>query len=325
MLSLFEKVYFCKFIYILGNIYIIRNEYYLCRIENSDAMKIEIKRYYLLSEWIDKIEPSHIYIVKCNRGVAELSTHLENTTLSHGVGFIIDGNERIDIISESKDVEIVVYKITYNIFYELIFELNNDIFKALWSNKTNIVDKEYLAMANNFLEQIETIYNKDGYSSSDKVIANLLQCYFLDIYEHIKSVEPQVSITNANQKRDRIIKLHNLAHQHKVRDIDFYSQKLNISSRTLYSATQEVLGLSPKEVINSIVISDIKNTLQRTTLSNHQIADMYGFSDLSSFSQYFKRAQGISPTLYRNSINGNNGNNEDSTSCECSICSNGDF
>ena len=281
-------------------------------------MKIEVKRYYSVSEWIDKIEASHIYIVKCNKGVAELYIHSEDTTLSYGVGFVIDGNEKIDLISESREVELVVYKITYNLFYELIFELHNDIFKALWSNKTHIIDKEYLSIANNFLEQIEIIYNKDSYSSRDKLVANLLQCYFLDMYEHIKKMDMKLPVNNANSKRERIIKLHDLVLEYKVRDIAFYSTKLNISSRTLYSATFEILGQSPKEVVNSVIISSIRNTIRRTNLSNKEIADMFGFSDLSSFSQFFKRHQGQSPTAYKNSAN--NSYSYVPTGCGCSIC-----
>lgn len=287
-------------------------------------MKIEIKKFYSIKEWVGKMEPSHIFIIKCDKGVAELHIHAEDTTFSHGVGFIIDGNENIEVVSESKDIEIVVYKITYNFFYELISELSNDIFKALWSNKTNIIDKEYLAMANTFLEQIEATYNKDSYSCSEKIIANLLQCYFLDMYEHLKKMDHNSSSFNTSQKRNRIIKLHDLAHQYKVRDIDFYSQKLNISSRTLYSATQEVLGLSPKEVINAVIMSDIKHTIMRTSNNNKQIAEMYGFSDLSSFSQFFKRYQSLSPTEYRRRMNDKSYDNG-SMNCECSICSNEDL
>ena len=288
-------------------------------------MKIEIRKCYSIKEWVSKIEISHVNIVKCNRGVAELSIHQESCTLSPGVGFVIDGNEKINVISESKDVEIIVYKITYNLFYELIFELNNDIFKTLWGEKTHIIDKEYLALANDFLEQIEVIYNKEYHSSSDKIITNLLQCYFLDIYEHIKRVNTQTLITNASQKRERVIKLHSLVLKHKNRNVDFYSQQLNISNRTLYSATQEILGLSPKDVINSIIMSNVRNMIKRTTLSNNQIADMFTFSDISSFSQFFKRHQGVSPTLYRSNANRSKENAKESIGCGCSICSNEDL
>ena len=284
----------------------------------QDKMKIEIKKYYSVNEWIAQIEPSYIYIVKCNKGVSELYIHFEDTTLSHGVGFIVDGNENIELISESREIELSVYKISYNFFYELIFELNNDIFKTLWSNKTHIIDKEYLSVANSFLEQIEIIYNKDNYNSKDKLIINLIQCYFLDMYEHIKETTPEAFINNTNQKRDRIIKLHDLILEYKVRDITFYSEKLNISSRTLYSTTYDILGLSPKEVINSVIISNIKNIIRKTSLGNKEIADIFGFSDLSSFSQFFKRHQGQSPTKYKSSVN--NSSFYAPTSCECSIC-----
>ena len=282
-------------------------------------MKIEIKKYYSVNEWIAKIEPSYIYIVKCNKGVAEFYIHFEDTTLSHGVGFIVDGNEKIELISESREIELSVYKISYNFFYELIFELNNDIFKTFWSNKTHIIDKEYLSIANNFLEQIEVIYNRDNYNSKDKLITNLIQCYFLDMYEHLKKAAPESFINNTNQKRERIIKLHDLIFEYKVRDITFYSEKLNISSRTLYSTTYDILGLSPKEVVNSVIISNIKNIIRKTNLGNKEIADMFGFSDLSSFSQFFKRHQGQSPTKYKSSVN-NSSYSYAPTSCECSIC-----
>ena len=83
------------------------------------------------------------------------------------------------------------------------------------------------------------------------------------------------------------------------RSINFYAAKLCISERYLFAVCKKETGQSPKEIINSFLIGTIKNVLLTTDLTLQQIADRLCFPDQSSFGQYFKRHEGISPSEFR--------------------------
>ncbi|NCA80102.1 MAG: AraC family transcriptional regulator [Sphingobacteriia bacterium] len=60
---------------------------------------------------------------------------------------------------------------------------------------------------------------------------------------------------------------------------------------------------TPKQLLDDVVISLIKQSLLATTLNNQQIADKFGFSDQSAFGQYFKRCTKLSPSEFRKRLN----------------------
>lgn len=72
-----------------------------------------------------------------------------------------------------------------------------------------------------------------------------------------------------------------------------------MSGRYLYKIVSSTRRITPKQLIDDMVISLIKQTLLTTSLNNQQISDKFGFSDQSAFGQYFKRCVGISPWSFR--------------------------
>ena len=83
------------------------------------------------------------------------------------------------------------------------------------------------------------------------------------------------------------------------RNIQFYTNKLCVTERYLYKICKKETDQSPKEIVDSFLVSTIKNALLTTEMSLQQIADQYRFPDPSAFSQYFKRHEGLSPSDFR--------------------------
>ncbi|HDL0904905.1 TPA: helix-turn-helix transcriptional regulator, partial [Enterococcus faecium] len=59
------------------------------------------------------------------------------------------------------------------------------------------------------------------------------------------------------------------------------------------------MGISIKEYISEIKISIANDLLSSTEYSIQQISDKIGFSTVQSFSKAFKKANGVSPGVYR--------------------------
>lgn len=59
------------------------------------------------------------------------------------------------------------------------------------------------------------------------------------------------------------------------------------------------MGISIKEYISEIKLSIANDLLSSTEYSIQQISDKIGFSTVQSFSKAFKKANGVSPGIYR--------------------------
>lgn len=78
---------------------------------------------------------------------------------------------------------------------------------------------------------------------------------------------------------------------------------LCLSEQTLRRRLKEVTGESPKNFIVSIQIRKAKKMLaDNPELQLSDIAMICGFDDVKSFSQTFKKEEGVSPTAYRNNL-----------------------
>lgn len=85
-------------------------------------------------------------------------------------------------------------------------------------------------------------------------------------------------------------------------NIEFYAEKLCLSSKHLSRVVKEKLGKTPHTVIKEELIQRATYLLKNTKMSIQDIASELHFSEMAAFCKFFKKHNGISPTAYR-SIN----------------------
>ena len=91
-------------------------------------------------------------------------------------------------------------------------------------------------------------------------------------------------------------------HCKETRDVQFYADRLCITTSYLYKLCQKVLQSSPKELIDKETVSEIKTYLTNTDLTVKKIAEEMHFEDDSYLCRYFRRQTGMSPIDYRNYV-----------------------
>jgi YesN/AraC family two-component response regulator len=93
----------------------------------------------------------------------------------------------------------------------------------------------------------------------------------------------------------------NLIFQHftKERDLQFYAGKLNITNNQLGVIIKRVSGESPRRLINTLLLNEAKRLLETTNDTIGIIAISLNYSDIHTFSKFFKRNTGHSPSHYR--------------------------
>ncbi|MGI5975967.1 MAG: helix-turn-helix domain-containing protein [Paludibacter sp.] len=82
----------------------------------------------------------------------------------------------------------------------------------------------------------------------------------------------------------------------------FFADRLNISPKHLIKAVKTITGKAPGVFIHEKIADDAKILLTDKKLSINQVSEKLGFSETSSFSKFFKKQTGISPSLFREQL-----------------------
>lgn len=103
------------------------------------------------------------------------------------------------------------------------------------------------------------------------------------------------------RQQELVLWYFDLIEEHYIdqRNVRFYAEKMSISERYLNKLININTGKSPLSLINEYVLNKSKVLLSSSTLSISEIAYQLRFSDLYSFSHFFKRHLSVSPKVYR--------------------------
>ena len=85
----------------------------------------------------------------------------------------------------------------------------------------------------------------------------------------------------------------------ECRDVHFYADSLNVSSRYLAQVTRRICGKAPKAIIDEFMVESAERQLINTDRTIQQIAYELGFSSQAHFTKFFKKMKGLSPTAFR--------------------------
>lgn len=88
-------------------------------------------------------------------------------------------------------------------------------------------------------------------------------------------------------------------HYKDSKDVNFYSDKLFMSSRNLNNICQNILQQSVSEIIETRKLTEAKNLLMTTDKNVAEIGYELGFNEKTYFTHAFKRKAGMTPTEFR--------------------------
>jgi len=88
-------------------------------------------------------------------------------------------------------------------------------------------------------------------------------------------------------------------HYKEHHDVEFYANLFCLSPKYFSTSIKRETGHSANYWIQQHIIMMSKIMLNETQLQLQEISENIGFPDLATFSRYFKRATGISPSEYR--------------------------
>jgi AraC-like DNA-binding protein len=145
----------------------------------------------------------------------------------------------------------------------------------------------------NSKEELATFYKKEKMFH----YFNLLALEMMDICR----LEATKINLKTNRKKEVIKDFLSLLsiHVREKRSVQFYADKLFITSGHLSKLVKEASGTTSREIIEEAVVMEARNLLVDSSLSLAEIAEKLNFSDPSFFGKFFKKKMKITPKSFR--------------------------
>ncbi len=83
------------------------------------------------------------------------------------------------------------------------------------------------------------------------------------------------------------------------KSVGYYAAQLNLTENRLYHATQHVLDISPKQLIDERLVLEAKRLLVNSDKPVKEISFELGFGEPTNFNQFFKKNVGVPPKEWR--------------------------
>lgn len=160
------------------------------------------------------------------------------------------------------------------------------------------LNEEQFLVFDRLVTQIEEEYRSTDDFATEEIILSSLRI-FLCLAERIRQ-DKRTQVKQSTYQEEFII-FQNLLNDHlfKSRRVQFYADKMNISTKKLNRITRDVLNLAAKEYINDVLIIEIKRYLMNTNLSAKEISYKTGFEESTNFVKYFKKNVGMTPSKFK--------------------------
>ena len=151
------------------------------------------------------------------------------------------------------------------------------------------------------LEQIATLIEEEYRSPTRSflLLRTYLKAFLLKL---ISQKNQKFTVPDLNEKRVYQFFLLLENHFKEEKQVSFYAEKLNITSKRLNQILKEKTGKSISALLHERLIMEVKHELFVSERSIKEIALELGFEDRSYFSRFFKRMTGQTPeTFHRKS------------------------
>lgn len=270
-------------------------------------MKYEVKHYQSTDvDVLVKININETWLCRVVRGGATLQFDLKQQRVTSKTIFIVPEGVHFKVLSATShlEMEVLVFdESLMNVVYALLGAEADfgSLEQDFWSNRAlgdpfgRLMEMDYEALTIALREPFLRVRNKMITSS----LTHLLLTIYNSTNSKLLTLNSKFSSHRPRLILNRFFELVSSGVLTGERNIRFYAEKLCVTERYLYKICKKETDQSPKEIVDSFLVSTIKSALLTTEMSLQQIADQYRFPDPSAFSQYFKRHEGLTPSNFR--------------------------
>lgn len=202
--------------------------------------------------------------------------------------------------ANSFQVEILKYN--PSLLREASLQLEQTVYSSLREDRCRQDTPVVTNIINGMFGLLKVYFDQSECTCISQLVLCQLKAFFIGFHEYLQR-NPQYRPDEV--KSYRVRELFNrfmmlLEKDYKIsRDVNYYAEKMNISSKYLTNIVNQVTGHTPKTIIDQYVILQLKLHLKRSTQSIKEMAWEFHFADVSYFCRYFKKHTGLTPQQIR--------------------------
>ena len=202
--------------------------------------------------------------------------------------------------ANSFQVEILKYN--PSLLREASLQLEQTVYSSLREDRCRQDTPVVTNIINGMFGLLKVYFDQSECTCISLLVLCQLKAFFIGFHEYLQR-NPQYRPDEV--KSYRVRELFNrfmmlLEKDYKIsRDVNYYAEQMNISSKYLTNIVNQVTGHTPKTIIDQYVILQLKMHLKRTTQSIKEMAWEFHFADVSFFCRYFKKHTGLTPQQIR--------------------------
>lgn len=195
-----------------------------------------------------------------------------------------------------------ILKYNPSLLREASLQLEQTVYSSLREDRCRQDTPVVTNIINGMFGLLKVYFDQSECTCISQLVLCQLKAFFIGFHEYLQR-NPQYRPDEV--KSYRVRELFNrfmmlLEKDYKIsRDVNYYAEKMNISSKYLTNIVSQVTGHTPKTIIDQYVILQLKLHLKRTTQSIKEMAWEFHFADVSFFCRYFKKHTGLTPQQIR--------------------------
>lgn len=245
--------------------------------------------------------PAFLFI---KSGTIKLRQHLSDLELSANTFIVTDPQTVYELISISDNFQSRLVSYKREFISALSLKFNRLITYRYFRQQMNVgvplspEDLELVWKSVNFLKYILDAETEMTYKK--EIVEHLFSVFCYQMAGIIANEDNSSMNQMSRQEEIVFVFLNDLANHHlNNRNVEFYAERQSITTRHLSSVVKAVTGKTASEIIALIVINEAKVHLNSSKMPVSEISSVLGFSDQYSFSHFFKKHLGVSPSQYR--------------------------
>lgn len=195
-----------------------------------------------------------------------------------------------------------ILKYNPSLLREASLQLEQTVYSSLRKDRCRQDTPVVTNIINGMFSLLKVYFDQSECTCISQLVLCQLKAFFIGFHEYLQR-NPQYRPDEV--KSYRVRELFNrfmmlLEKDYKIsRDVNYYAEQMNISSKYLTNIVNQVTGHTPKTIIDQYVILQLKMHLKRTTQSIKEMAWEFHFADVSFFCRYFKKHTGLTPQQIR--------------------------
>lgn len=251
--------------------------------------------------------PSDVFVCFIKRGSVQFKLNDKFVEIFDNCVFFSSSRYVYTLLSYSDDLEVYYMNVPspFRTYTNLNFN-RFDVYRSISENYSGMIyipknDFEYIWQIVDFMYY--QLYKRESKVFLKELIANSYSALAYSIVGHLeKNVLESPGVKSRSE--EKVLEFLDLVAQNfiKERELAFYADKLNVSLKYLSKLIKEITGHPPTYFITQLLIDASCNALGNKDLTIIQIAEMLGFADSFTFSKFFKRNVGLTPTEFRNNL-----------------------